>query len=169
MVAISFGVAAIGVLYLSLLAMAKDWRRYEVVTLCAGGLLLSWIVSNAVWIGLGPPGLSAYPVLDLVGGTIAALLFKRKPAPWLAVLTLCLLTQSFLHAEYAVGLWGAQSGGPQPDLYAYALKLNILFGIQLAAVAAPGAGHVARRVLDWLSRRPARRGVVVPEQGREGR
>jgi hypothetical protein len=168
-VAISFGAAAFVVLALSLGPLAYD-RRYLLPSLAAGMLFVTWLASNTLWQVFGHDGLKwGLPAMDAICGTVACILFLVRPQTWSAALALCFLTQGVVHVEYGWALRSFEMGaGPEPDLYGYVLKINILFGMSLAAVAMPGGGYAARRLYDRLSRRAGSGRVRVFGPRREG-
>src|SRR5688572_19853463 len=114
-VAYSFGLAAFLAWALAMYPLAYDRRHFQ-STAAAAMLFVSWLLSNTLWVFLGPGALQAYPVMDMVGGVIAALMFRARPQMWSAALTLCFLTQSVMHVGFAWDTYNHKHlGGAQPD------------------------------------------------------
>lgn len=163
--AVTYIVASL-VVYLIALLAAIDYQRCAELAWCGLLLLLYCIGGNILWASLPEP--DSYrldPALDLAAVVIVGVLHWRRPAWWKAALALCFLTQLGLEAWF----WTAKVGwAPELPLRLYEPLINALFVGQLLCVALPGGGHVAGRVLAWLSHRRGGRSVALPQPRREG-
>jgi hypothetical protein len=113
-VAIGFGIAASAVAVLTFV----QGRRRPAFPL-ALMLLAFWATAN-----LSPPWLD--PWVDACGFYAALLVWLDQRKPWMIVLGAAFLAQMVLHLALLAHPWYRQ------------LALNLLFAVELAAVAAPG-------------------------------
>ncbi len=154
-----FGLLCAAVLVLNL-------RRPEALA-CAILLTVSWACSNVAFSHYGEAGPYLLAMLDGVMCGAFVLLHEARPSPMLRRILALYVPMFVAHLSNAARKAWA------PDLYApeaYFIVLNLLFGAQLAAVAAPGAADVVaagERLLRAFSARPARAvartGLAKPE------
>jgi hypothetical protein len=116
---------------------------------CAVMLMLMWSASNVLSLAYSPPeSMGLYPLMDGMGGAIAAFIYYRRPQIWKLALAYCFLTQTILHVVF----WG-RGDMSYTSVWNYTLALNLLFLMQLACVAGTGIGdYVARACTDLLHR-----------------
>lgn len=120
-----------------------------------------WIVGRVLHEGLGPGFRAAYPVLDLLTAAVCLFLISRdapsaKAWPsflnrsgWKIVVLLALAAQLALHAAFPTSL-------PFETRRPYLMAINVLYAVQLAAVALAGSRHHFRRArFDWRRPRPS--------------
>ncbi len=150
---ILFGALAVGALALNRVAWGHDKARYTDALGLAFMLLCMWAGYNvlvAVW-GV-PAGLRAYPVMDLVAGTMTLFAWGTDRRGWKAVLAFTFVLDCVCHLAF--WMTGATA------FTTYALSLNAVFVLQCLVVGWPGGLHVASAVMRRLRLHPSWHGVV---------
>lgn len=135
-----FGAAAWAVLALSLTARpaVRDPHVPALAILLLGG----WAASNLLTVWAGTTGAALlYPALDAGALLLVEYLRLRRPTRWKAVISIALGAQIILHMVF-------MGGETRP--YVYALALNVLFALQLVAVAWPSAHRLMVMFFNWL-------------------
>lgn len=142
-----FGVACFAVLVLTLATLRHHNDRS---TIWLGGMLLAlWFVSKLTIITMGYwPSVRVGPVVNVLAVVACMVSWYQQHRWWRLILALLMEVKALVHAEFWTAVDPAYS-----HAYAYILTLNVIFGLELACVAMPGAGVVAGMVGRWLSDR----------------
>lgn len=142
-----FGVACFAVLVLTLATLRHHNDR---ATIWLGGMLLAlWFVSKLTIITMGYwPSVRVGPVVNMPAVVACMVSWYQQHRWWKLILALLMEVKALVHAEFWTAVDPAYS-----HAYAYILTLNVIFGLELACVAMPGAGVVAGMVGRWLSDR----------------
>lgn len=129
--------------------IARRWRSED--TLGAAYVLAGlWITSNLSHWFIPHPYNQFFPALDGFTAFLMALVWRKKPRVWTTVLIGLLLADCCVHAERF------QHGDTHARRFRYDLSLNLIYGLQLTTVCAPGLiarFRISRTPLgDWARR-----------------
>jgi hypothetical protein len=142
------GAVAVGLLGANAAAYRAGRAERSGPLLSSALLALTWAGSTlavGIW---GKAGAVAFPLIDLVGGGLAFLLWRSRPSLWRAALFGLFLLMDGAHVAYHVAALGIA------DFRAYAVLLNGLFALQLLIAGGPGLRYVGSRLIDVVAGHP---------------
>lgn len=146
-ITVGFGVACFAVLVLTLATLRQHNDR---ATIWLGGMLLAlWFFSKLTIAVFGYwQSVAMGPVINMIAVAVCMVSWYQDHRWWKLILALLMEAKALVHAEF----W-TQIDPNYAHAYAHILTLNVIFALELACVAMPGAGVVASMVGNRLSRR----------------
>lgn len=145
-----YGIACVLTFLLVAWAHRNDKPNHADAMGAASLLCVSYGVTNlAIALYGWPNAVLTFPALDAFLAFMVWRAWARRPRIWKAILLSCLVAQMVLHVAF-IATW--QMGeATMGTLYTYAVLINVIFLMELSAVAFPGARHAVDRVRARLS------------------
>lgn len=138
-----WGLAAIAPLGLNL-AMRRDADSTGLSAMLLGTWCFGRVLGALYTV---PESMTLYPVEDALCGAVTFIAWRSRRAWWKAVLCGLFVVQCCLHAAF----WAAWGTGSRQALQFYLAANNLLFALELMAVAGGCLSHVALSALGRLA------------------